>query len=134
MHSRYFSRERVLGKPLEQDPVFQQRLRDGLIKVNTGPLASQTITKQAKGALLLFLITLVVIIAYALFANTQQAVLGRGEVIIVMMMSAAYIIMLYTRTSPDRLIQTSVFRSGMSACVCAWCCLDGGYFYSTPFK
>lgn len=108
----------VLGKPLEQDPVFQQRLRDGLIHVKQASTSAIAITTQAKASLFLFLATLVAIIVYALCVNAEQAILQRGDVIIVMMMSVAYLIMLYTRTSPDALIQTSVFRSGMSACVC----------------
>ena len=110
-----------LGKPLDQDPVYRERLERGEVEPprpgghESGP--------AAKRSVLIFLVAVVAVMAYATLISEQlglieEPTLGRNEAIMTVMLTAALVIVATCKTSPKDLLGAPVFRSGMSACVC----------------
>ncbi|WP_370687222.1 anaerobic C4-dicarboxylate transporter [Corynebacterium sp. CCUG 69979] len=111
-----------MGKDLVDDPVYRQRLEEGLVK----PPASQTgyaPTKGAKTSVIIFLVAIVVVMVYATIISDQVGLIAeptipRNEAIMTIMLAAAAIILMVTKQHAAQVLNTQVFRSGMSAAVC----------------
>nr|VDG63646.1 Anaerobic C4-dicarboxylate transporter DcuA [Streptococcus thermophilus] len=111
-----------VGKDLVDDPVYQERLEKGLVK----PPASQTgyaSTKGAKTSVIIFLAAIVVVMVYATIISDQVGLIAeptipRNEAIMTIMLAAAAIILMVTKQQAAQVLNTQVFRSGMSAAVC----------------
>ena len=110
------------GKELEDDPVYQERKAQGLVKEPIG--ASKYEPKEgAKSSVVIFLIAIVIVMAWATISSEQVGLitdptLPRNEAIMTVMLSAATIIVLKTKIPAADVLNTPVFKSGMSACIC----------------
>ncbi len=109
------------GKPLDQDPVYQQRLADGL--VSQPDHSSYVPTAAAKRSVAVFLGAVLVVMVYATIISDQVGLitdphLGRNEAIMAIMLSAGLVILALGKANAADVLETPVFRSGMSACVC----------------
>ena len=109
-----------MGVELHEDRVYKQRLEDGLIKKRE---RSVGVVKGAKASVWIFLVAVLLVIVYATLISDKVAwienpSLARNEAIMVLMMSAAAIIILYCKADASEITQQSTFRSGMSAAVC----------------
>ncbi|WP_114787398.1 anaerobic C4-dicarboxylate transporter [Vibrio tetraodonis] len=110
-----------MGCELKDDPIYQQRLEQGLVK-----LASQKqrdILPTAKTATYIFLIAIAFVVCYAAAISTSVGLitdpaLGRNEAIMAVMLTAAAAIVLFTKIDASKIPSASTFRSGMTACVC----------------
>ncbi|OBT16434.1 C4-dicarboxylate ABC transporter [Vibrio sp. UCD-FRSSP16_10] len=110
-----------IGCPLKDDPVYQERLEQGLIKLDT--TSKREILPTAKRATFIFLgaITFVVLYAAAISHSVgliENPALGRNEAIMTVMLGAAAIIVLTTKIDASLIPAAATFRSGMTACVC----------------
>ncbi|AZA09267.1 anaerobic C4-dicarboxylate transporter [Corynebacterium pseudopelargi] len=111
-----------LGKELDQDPVYQQRLAKGLVAKPKGQQAFQAST-AGKASVWIFLIAIVLVMVYATLISDQVGLISdptlpRNEAIMAMMLAAATAIVMVCKIPADEILKTQVFRSGMSACVC----------------
>ncbi|MBZ8177784.1 anaerobic C4-dicarboxylate transporter [Corynebacterium poyangense] len=112
----------MLGKPLEKDPVYLSRVEKGL--VNPPKKAADYVpTKAAKLSLIVFLVAIVLVMAYATAISEQVGLitnpaLPRNEAIMSLMLATATIIVLIAKIPAGEILNTQVFKSGMSACVC----------------
>ncbi|GAB2514986.1 Anaerobic C4-dicarboxylate transporter DcuA [Corynebacterium atrinae] len=111
-----------LGKNLEDDPVYQDRLAKNLVRKPIGQ-AEWTPPKGAKSSVWVFLVAIIGVMLYATAISEQVGLitdpsLPRNEAIMCIMLAAATIIVLVTKIPADEIIKTQVFRSGMSAAVC----------------
>ena len=111
-----------LGKDLENDPVYQQRVADGLV---AQPQASAEFAPKAgaKTSVGIFVAAILIVMAYATLISDQIGLIPnptvpRNEAIMAIMLSAAAIILWVTKHAAAEVLTTQVFRSGMSACVC----------------
>ena len=111
-----------LGKDLEDDPVYQQRVADGLV---AQPQASAEFAPKAgaKTSVGIFVAAILIVMAYATLISDQIGLIPnptvpRNEAIMAIMLSAAAIILWVTKHAAAEVLTTQVFRSGMSACVC----------------
>lgn len=111
-----------LGKELEDDAVFQDRLAKGLVRE---PVAQSTWVppKGARASVWIFLVAIIGVMLYATAISEQVGLitdpaLPRNEAIMTIMLAAATVMVLITRIPADEIIKTQVFRSGMSASVC----------------
>ncbi|KUI97239.1 anaerobic C4-dicarboxylate transporter [Vibrio sp. MEBiC08052] len=110
-----------LGKDLEDDPVYQERLAKGLIKVRGA--TKREILPSAKTSVYIFVIAIVAVVAYATMISkavgliTDPAI-GRNQAIMAIMLMAATAIILFTKVDASKISSVSTFKSGMSACVC----------------
>lgn len=110
------------GVELEDDPIYQQRMKEGLVK-ESGDMSNYTPTRAAKLSVHIFLITIVLVMTYATLISDQLQVISdptlpRNEAIMTMMLTAAAAIVICCKIPAAEVISTQVFRSGMSACIC----------------
>ncbi|OCS06075.1 anaerobic C4-dicarboxylate transporter [Campylobacter fetus] len=107
---------------LDKDPVYQQRLRDGLVKEVKGAEYKE-VSKSAKTSVAIFLIGVLAVVFYATAISKNvglidPVILGRDHAIISFMLTIATLIIIVCKVRTDTLVQSSVFKSGMVACVC----------------
>lgn len=110
-----------IGCPLKDDPVYQERLEQGLIKLNTQQ--KREILPTAKRATYIFLAAIAFVVIYAAAISgsvglIENPTLGRNEAIMTVMLGAAALIVLTTKIDAGKIPAAATFRSGMTACVC----------------
>lgn len=111
-----------LGKNLEDDPIYQERMAKGLVKAPAGHSDYQP-PKAAKLSVGIFLVAIIAVMVYATAISEQVGLitnptLPRNEAIMSIMLAAATVIVMLAKIPADEVLKTQVFRSGMSACVC----------------
>lgn len=110
------------GVELADDPVYQQRVKDGLVKPPTGLARNYAPQPGAVAGLVIFLVALVLAVVYATISSRQLHILedppmGSTAAIMLIMFAAAAICL--TAKKPTSTIpQQDTFRSGMTAAVC----------------
>lgn len=109
------------GKPLEEDPVYQERKAAGLITMHGE--GEYDIKPRAKASVAIFGTAILIVIVYALLISDSIKLipgdyLPRNAAIMTIMMLAGTIILLMSRTSAAEVATQSTFRSGMSASCC----------------
>ncbi len=110
-----------LGKDLKDDPVYQDRLAKGLVKMRGE--TKLVLKPGAKLSVGIFLIAILTVVTYATLISDkvgiiQNPVVGRNEAIMLFMLSAAALISLFTKIDTAQVLNSSTFKSGMSACIC----------------
>ena len=111
-----------VGPELDDDPVYHQRVKEGLV-AKPGERADYVAPRGAKASVGIFLAAIVIVMVYATIISDQVGLIPnptvpRNEAIMAIMLAAAAAIVLATRTTAAEILNTQVFRSGMSACVC----------------
>lgn len=110
-----------MGRDLKDDPIYQQRLEQGLIKLASEE--QRVLLPTAKRATYIFLAAIAFVVCYAAAISNsvgliENPALGRNEAIMTVMLAAAAIIVLTTKIDANLIPAASTFRSGMTACVC----------------
>ena len=111
-----------IGKDLEDDPIYQERLAAGTVKAPIGQTQVE-LPKGAKASVGIFGIAILVVMVYASLISEQLGIIAeptlpRNEAIMAVMLAAATIIVLIAKIPSADILNTQVFRSGMSACIC----------------
>lgn len=109
---------------LSKDPVYQDRLSKGLVK-DPGDILHSEDKPGAKLSVGIFLLTVfcVVIYATAISSNIKwidPVVIPRDAAIMSFLLTAATLIVWLCKVEPAKILDTSVFKSGMTACVCVF--------------
>ncbi len=109
------------GKPLAEDPVYQDRLAKGLVKLQGSE--KRHIKPGAKLSVGIFLAAIVVIVTYATLISKKVGIIenptiGRNQAIMAVMLLAGTLIVLFTKIDANKIPNAATFKSGMSACVC----------------
>lgn len=117
---------------LSKDPVYQERLKAGLVKSASDVLQSED-KPGAKLSVAIFLFTVLAVVLYATAISNNikwidPVVIPRDAAIMSFLLTAATLITIFCKVEPAKILDTSVFKSGMTACVCIWCCLAWKYF------
>ncbi|SKA61511.1 anaerobic C4-dicarboxylate transporter [Enterovibrio nigricans] len=110
-----------MGCELKDDPVYQERLAKGLIKLQGE--TKREIAPTAKKATFIFLAAIILVVAYAAAISDSTGLidnptLGRNEAIMTFMLAAATLIVGLTGIDASKIPSAPTFRSGMTACVC----------------
>ena len=110
------------GKELEDDPVYLERKAQGLVKEPLGA-GNYSPQKGAKASVLVFLVAIIIVMAWATLTSEQVGLIAdptlpRNEAIMTVMLTAATIIVMMTKVPAGDVLNTPVFKSGMSACIC----------------
>jgi anaerobic C4-dicarboxylate transporter DcuA len=110
-----------MGSELKDDPIYQERLEKGLIKLATE--TQREILPTAKTATYIFLAAIGFVVCYAAAISgsvglIKDPALGRNEAIMTVMLAAAAAIVLITKIDASKIPSAATFRSGMTACVC----------------
>jgi len=111
-----------LGKELEDDPVYQDRMAKGLVSTSSGT-RQREVKPGAKRSVLIFLLGLIGVVAYATAISgnvglINNPVLPRDHAIMTIMLTVATLIALICRINTNDVLNAATFKSGMSACVC----------------
>lgn len=113
---------------LSKDPVYQDRLAKGLVKKSVGAQNIE-IKKGAKLSVLLFLLGVIFVVLYATAISKiggepvfiKNVIVGRDAAIMSAMLTIATLIVIFCKVDVSKIPETSsVFRSGMVACVCVF--------------
>lgn len=112
-----------LGKDLQEDPIFQDRLAKGQVKLDTKDHTSKKLAPGAKLSVTIFAVAIVCVVFYATAISStvgliKTPILARDDAIITFMLSAATLITLFCRIDAKNILNASTFKSGMSACIC----------------
>jgi len=116
----------MMGKELKDDPVYQERLAAGVIKMRGAN--DIEIRPHAKLSVWIFLAGIVLVMCYAtaisprtgiLSADTiKNLVLSRDNAIIIFMLSTATAIAVFCKIRCVEVLSAPTFKSGMSAVIC----------------
>ncbi|MDR1975456.1 MAG: anaerobic C4-dicarboxylate transporter [Campylobacteraceae bacterium] len=106
---------------LGKDPVYQERLKNGLIEFRGQQV--YVANKGAKLSVLLFLIGILAVVLYATAISKNVAwienpVVGRDAAIIMFMLTIATLISFFCKIDTNKVLNASTFKSGMTACIC----------------
>lgn len=118
------------GPELEDDPIYQERVAQGLFSSNASPvnLTGQQL-RRARGSVIVFLLAAVLVVVLGLFPwlrPTYTALSGGHEsieqldmapAIMILMFAAAGINMLLFRASAAETIKTNIMNAGMVAVI-----------------
>lgn len=114
-----------VGKELVDDPEYQKRLKEGVFNDKKYELKDVSNQRRASLSVFVFIIATVFIVLFGSFdtmrpsfmINGEQVLLDMPSIIEILMLSAAAIILLVTRTDGLKAAQGSVFGAGMQAVV-----------------
>ncbi len=110
-----------LGKELKDDKVYQERMAEGLVKMRGE--TKLEVKKGAKLSVIIFLSAIAIVVTYATLISNKigiitNPVVPRNEAIMLFMLSAATFITFFCKFEAGKVLNTSTFKSGMSACIC----------------
>ncbi|MDP2575455.1 anaerobic C4-dicarboxylate transporter [Vibrio penaeicida] len=110
-----------LGSELKDDPIYQDRLAKGLIKMQG--TQKREILPTAKTSVYIFFAAIVAVVAYATMISNavgliENPAIGRNQAIMALMLTAATAIVMITKIDASNIANAATFKSGMSACVC----------------
>ncbi|MGV0353272.1 anaerobic C4-dicarboxylate transporter [Corynebacterium confusum] len=111
-----------MGKELADDPVYLERNAAGRVKEPIGT-SSFSPAPGAKLSVLIFLVAIIIVMLWATITSDQVGLIAdptlpRNEAIMAVMLTAATAIVMATKIPASDVLNTQVFKSGMSACVC----------------
>ena len=110
-----------LGKELEDDPVYQERLAQGMVRRRS--TEEYVPTTSAKFSVFSFLVGILLVMGYAtaispMVGLIKDPTIPRTEAIITIMLAIATINVVVCKLKPVRILDAPTFKSGMSASVC----------------
>ena len=110
-----------MGKDLDKDEVYQDRLAKGLIQ-KRGELQIE-IKPYAKRSVLIFLAAILAVMIYATLISKnigiiQNPILSRDNAIISFMLGTAALIVMLCKLDTSQITSAPTFKSGMSAAIC----------------
>lgn len=105
------------GVDLDKDPIFQKRLKEGLVSMKTKKEAEKPTTRKAKISVVIFLLAVVFIVALLLFKPYIGHTLGSRDIIIISMLMAGLVMYWFCDISLDKIKNTPIFGGGMESLV-----------------
>lgn len=111
-----------LGKELDQDPVYQERLAAGQVRISPKGQA-RLIQPLAKRSVMIFLLGVLAVVFYATAISNKVAlikkpIVTRDQAIILIMLTTAAFIQFFCKLRAEGIAAASTFRQGMVASVC----------------
>lgn len=111
------------GKELEDDPVYQDRLAEGLVKKSHALNSDYKPAKSAIPSLIIFLIALVSVVVYATAVSKEVQLIKHPPMdstaaIMAIMLTAAALICVVAKRQTSSIAAQDTFRAGMTAAIC----------------
>ena len=114
-----------VGKELVEDPEYQKRLKEGLFNNKKIEIKDVKNKRSAMISVLIFILATAFIVLFGSFEGMRPSFLIDGEIVTlgmssiieIVMLSAAAIILLVTKTDGIKATQGSVFPAGMQAVI-----------------
>lgn len=115
----FFSRK--VGKELEDDPEYQKRLKEGMMKEEKKETENAGNLRNAKLSVIFFILATVLIVVFGSIKSIQPTFNGtpiKMEYLIeILMLTASGIILLLTKTNGIEVTKGNVFIAGMQAMI-----------------
>lgn len=109
------------GKELSEDPEYLERLKNGLIDDRHTSISDIKDKGKARLSVIIFLATTLMIVLFSsiptLRPTFDNVPLGMPYLIEILMLTAAALILILTRTDGNKAVQGSIFLAGMQAVV-----------------
>ena len=109
------------GKELSEDPEYLERLKNGLIDDRHTSISDIKDKGKARLSVIIFLATTLMIVLFGsiptLRPTFDNVPLGMPYLIEILMLTAAALILILTRTDGNKAVQGSIFLAGMQAVV-----------------
>jgi len=114
--------QNYVGKPMEQDPEYQRRLKEGLLESDDDTdTDTETTNPHARWAVMAFLLGVVLVMLFGIFPSMRPTFNGQAmemsTTIEILMMSIAALILLVGKADVNKAMKGNVFASGMNAMV-----------------
>ena len=113
--------QNFVGKPLEEDPEYQRRVREGLLEDVETSSEEKPINPRAKWAVLAFLLGVILVVLFGSIPAMRPTFNGEpmhmNYIIEVVMMSIAALILFVGKADVREAVKGNVFASGMNAMV-----------------
>lgn len=112
-----------VGKNLSEDPEYQKRLKEGLFNDKKIKIKDVKNKRSAMISVIIFMLATAFIVLFGSFEGMRPSfdgeivTLGMSSIIEIVMLSAAAIILLLTKTDGIKATQGSVFPAGMQAVI-----------------
>ncbi|AYD89809.1 anaerobic C4-dicarboxylate transporter [Actinomyces lilanjuaniae] len=111
------------GSELADDPVYQQRKADGLVKSSAAASTSYVARRSAVPGLVIFLAALVLVVVYATVSSPELGIISDPPIastaaIMTIMLATAAVICMVARKPTNSIASQDTFRAGMTAAVC----------------
>lgn len=112
----------ILNMDLDSDPVYKERLAQGLVKAKSAS-ASQELKPFAKRSVAIFLLGVICVVLYASAISpavglVSPVIVPRDAAIMSLMLLVATLITFLCDIELGKIADASVFKSGMVACIC----------------
>ena len=118
------------GKELADDPIYQQRLKDGKIKdLASSEEPTEASLKKAKGSTMMFFLAIIMVVIIGMFPNIRptyewivdgqltEGQIGMGPAIMVIMLAIAGFIMIIFKADANKAVGGSIMKSGIVALI-----------------
>ncbi len=117
-----FVMTKIQNMDLDSDPVYKERLAKGLVKASSG-VAQMELKPYAKRSVLIFLLGVICVVLYASAISPavgliKNVIVPRDAAIMSLMLTVATLTTIFCKVELGNVASTSVFKSGMVACVC----------------
>lgn len=113
--------QNFVGKPLEEDPEYQRRVKEGLLEEQKAEEPGKEINPRAKWAVLVFLLGVLLVVLFGSFPSLRPsfngAAVSMNSTIEMIMMSIAALILLVGKADVKVAVKGNVFAAGMTAMV-----------------
>ena len=116
-----------MGVPLEKDPEYQRRLREGLLEKESHTASQMTAKdlQRAKTSVIIFLIGVLSIVLFGSIdtlrpsfeVGGEKVQMGMTQLIEIIMMSIAGLMIIFARVDINKAVKGSVFIAGMQAVI-----------------
>lgn len=113
----------VQNLDLDSDPVYKERLAKGLVKASNGSSKNKELLPHAKLSVGIFLVGVICVVLYASAISPavgliKPVVVPRDAAIMSLMLLVGCLITWLCKIDLGKIADSSVFKSGMVACVC----------------
>ena len=117
-----FVMTKIQNMDLDSDPVYKERLAKGLVTASSG-VAQMELKPYAKRSVLIFLLGVICVVLYASAISPavgliKNVIVPRDAAIMSLMLTVATLTTIFCKVELGNVASTSVFKSGMVACVC----------------
>ncbi|CAD6511386.1 anaerobic C4-dicarboxylate transporter [Candidatus Profftia tarda] len=106
---------------LSDDPIYRKRLCTGLIKADSEQKIF--LKHYAKSSLWLFILGILCVVSYSIINSSiiglvEVPIMNTTNSILSIMLSVAAITTILCRIKTDHILNSSIFKTGMNACIC----------------
>jgi anaerobic C4-dicarboxylate transporter DcuA len=109
-----------IGVDLEKDPEYQKRIKEGILEIKEKTMKN-TVSSGAKLSVIIFLVSVIGVVVFGSIDGMKPTFNGvpmaMPHIIEILMLAAAGCILIFTKTSVEKIATGSIFSAGMQAVI-----------------